>query len=172
MECPFIESLVCDPEKSPSKARFEPRIFRSRGGRLNHSDKEAIQTVRSSNTMSSGHLTHDRLSYHHISLQPSDDHCDGWHPAHYHHHRGKGEWFSASRTCSLVLSQKKKKKGIVWALRVLWKNTTIQPWGWVQKQCFHRCGNTEGFKAQQRHTIFHKTELLLKCMRNPWQPPT
>ena len=36
----MFKSLVgLDPEKIPSQARFEPGIFRSRGGRLNHKDK-------------------------------------------------------------------------------------------------------------------------------------
>ena len=34
------------PGKIPSQARFEPRIFRSRGGRLNHKANEAVYLYR------------------------------------------------------------------------------------------------------------------------------
>ena len=44
------------PGKIPAQAGFEPRIFRSRGGRLNHEASEAILTLESWQSSSVGHV--------------------------------------------------------------------------------------------------------------------
>ena len=70
------------PGKIPSQAGFEPRIFRSRGGRLNHWAKEAVWT---GERLSSVSLTLNIL-YHTTPHNTTPHHTTPHHTTHTPHH--------------------------------------------------------------------------------------